>query len=244
MSARGPDTARTPDEELLELPAARTTDATRIARMAGELAAGFATLSSLDRAVSVFGSARTREGTPAWEQARELGRRLGEAGFAVVTGGGGGAMGAANHGAREAGAVSVGLTIDLPFEHADGRDLDVPLHFHYFFTRKVMFVRYSQGFVVLPGGFGTLDELGEVLTLVQTGKSRKIPVILVGGDFWRGLLAWMEDKLVGEGMIAPTDMNLMQVIEEPDAIVEAIFKFYENRGFVPTREEREKMLNL
>ena len=98
--------------------------------------------------------------------------------------------------------------------------------------------------MILPGGFGTLDELGEVLTLVQTGKSRKIPVILVGGDFWRGLLAWMEDKLVGEGMIASADMQLMQVIEEPEAIVEAIFKFYENRGFVPTREEREKMLNL
>ena len=108
----------------------------------------------------------------------------------------------------------------------------------------MMFVRFASAYVIMPGGFGTLDELGEVLTLVQTGKSRKIPVILVGGEFWRGLLSWMEDKLVGEGMIAAADMQLMQVIEEPEAIVEAIFAFYENRGFVPTREEREKMLNL
>jgi uncharacterized protein (TIGR00730 family) len=222
VSARGPDTARTPDEELLELPGARTTDATRIARMAGELATGFATLSSLDRAVSVFGSARTGEGTPEWEQARELGRRLGEAGFAVVTGGGGGAMGAANHGAREAGAVSVGLTIDLPFEHADGRDLDVPLHFHYFFTRKVMFVRYSQGFVVLPGGFGTLDELFELVTLMQTGKIRHSPVVLVDSGYWAPLIAWLRDTVAAEGMIGPNDLDLMRVCDDLGEVVEIV----------------------
>jgi uncharacterized protein (TIGR00730 family) len=222
VSARGPEAARTPDEELLELPAPRTTDATRIARMAGELATGFATLSSLNRAVSVFGSARTREGTPEWEQARELGRRLGEAGFAVVTGGGGGAMGAANHGAREAGAVSVGLTIDLPFEHADERDLDVPLHFHYFFTRKVMFVRYSQGFVVLPGGFGTLDELFELVTLMQTGKIRHSPVVLVDSAYWAPLIAWLRETVGAEGKIGPDDLDLMRVCDDVGEVVEIV----------------------
>jgi uncharacterized protein (TIGR00730 family) len=222
VSARGHDRARTPDEELLELPAPRTTDATRIARMAGELAAGFATLSSLHRAVSVFGSARTREGSPEWERARELGRRLGAAGFAVVTGGGAGSMGAANRGAREAGAISVGLTIDLPFEHADERELDVPLHFHYFFTRKVMFVRYSQGFVVLPGGFGTLDELFELVTLMQTDKIRHSPVVLVDTAYWAPLLAWLRDTVAVEGNIDEADLDLLRICDDLGEVVEIV----------------------
>ncbi len=139
---------------------------------------------------------------------------------------------------------SIGLNIMLPFEPSGNEHQDVSVDFRYFFARKMMFVRFASAYVILPGGFGTLDELGEVLTLVQTGKSRKIPIILVGGDFWAGLLAWMRDKLAGEGMIAEKDLDLIQVIEEPEAIVEAIFKFYEGRGFAPTRAEREKMLNL
>ena len=153
-------------------------------------------------------------------------------------------MHAANEGAHGGSSPAIGLNILLPHEKSGNPFQDISVDFRYFFARKMMFVRFASAYVILPGGFGTLDELGEVLTLVQTGKSRRIPVILVGGDFWRGLLAWMEDKLVGEGMIDAADMDLMQVIDEPDAIVEAIFKFYENRGFVPTREEREKMLNL
>jgi uncharacterized protein (TIGR00730 family) len=138
----------------------------------------------------------------------------------------------------------VGLNILLPHERGGNAYQDVSFDFRYFFARKMMFVRFASAYVILPGGFGTLDELGEVLTLVQTGKTRKIPIILVGGEFWRGLVDWMRDKLVGEGMISGEDMNLLQIIEEPEAIVEAIFKFYEGRGFAPTRAEREKMLNL
>ncbi len=195
-------------------------------------------------AVSVFGSARIEAGHPYYEKTREIARRLSDAGFAVISGGGPGIMRAANEGAHGGSAPAVGLNIMLPHEPSGNEHQDVSVDFRYFFARKMMFVRFASAYVILPGGFGTLDELSEVLTLVQTGKSRRIPVILVGGDFWRGLLAWMADKLVGEGMIGARDMELMQVIEEPAEIVEAIFKFYESRGFVPSREEREKMLNL
>ena len=153
-------------------------------------------------------------------------------------------MEAANKGACGGRSPAIGLNIMLPFEQSGNEYQDVSIDFRYFFARKMMFVRFASAYVILPGGFGTLDELGEVLTLVQTGKSRKIPIILVGGDFWRGLVDWMRDKLVGEGMIGSEDMNLLHIIEEPEAIVEAIFKFYEGRGFAPTRAEREKMLNL
>lgn len=132
----------------------------------------------------------------------------------------------------------------LPLEQTGNPFQDVGINFRYFFARKMMFVRFASAYVVLPGGFGTIDELTECLTLVQTGKSRKIPIILVGSEFWRGLLDWMRDKLVGEGMIAAGDLDLMRVIEEPEAIVEAIFDYYESRGFQPTRSERDKMLNL
>jgi uncharacterized protein (TIGR00730 family) len=229
VSPSGPRAARTPDEELLDRPAARTTDATRIARMAGELATGFATLSALDRAVSVFGSARTPTGSPEYETARLLGHRLGDAGFSVVTGGGPGAMEAVNQGAREAGAPSVGLTIDLPFETSDNPYLDVPLNFHYFFTRKVMFVRYAHGFVVLPGGFGTLDELFELLTLLQTGKIRNAPVVLVGTAFWGPLVDWLRATVAGEGKIGAGDLELLRVCDDLDEVV-AIVQGAERSG--------------
>jgi uncharacterized protein (TIGR00730 family) len=153
-------------------------------------------------------------------------------------------MHAFNEGAHGGTAPAVGLNILLPFEERANPYQDVSVEFRYFFTRKMMFARLASAYVIMPGGFGTLDELGEVLTLVQTGKSRRIPVILVGGEFWKGLIDWMKDKMVGEGMIAADDMRLMQLIDEPQAIVDAIFAFYETKGFVPTREEREKMLNL
>jgi len=153
-------------------------------------------------------------------------------------------MEAANRGAFAGKSPAIGLNILLPHEPCGNAIQDVSFDFRYFFARKMMFVRFASAYVVLPGGFGTIDELSECLTLVQTGKSRRIPIILVGGEFWGGLLDWMRDKLVGENMCDPTDLDLMKVIEEPEAIVEAIFDFYETRGFQPTREERNKMLNL
>lgn len=195
-------------------------------------------------AVSMFGSARIGEGHPYYESACTIARKLSDAGFAVVSGGGPGLMEAANRGAHAGRAPSVGLNINLPQEKGDRSAQDVSLDFLYFFSRKMMFVRFASAYVVLPGGFGTLDELSECLTLVQTGKARRIPIILVGSSFWRGLIDWMGTKLVGEGMVGERDLDLMQTIDDPDAIVEAIFRFYEGRGFQPTQEERQRMLNL
>jgi uncharacterized protein (TIGR00730 family) len=195
-------------------------------------------------AVSMFGSARIKPGHAYYEKTQRIARLLSDAGFSVISGGGPGLMEAANKGAHGGRSPAIGLNIMLPFEQSGNDYQDVSIDFRYFFARKMMFVRFASAYVILPGGFGTLDELGEVLTLVQTGKSRKIPIILVGGEVWRGLIDWMRDKLVGEGMINGEDMDLVQSIEEPEAIVEAIFKFYEGRGFAPTRAEREKMLNL
>jgi uncharacterized protein (TIGR00730 family) len=219
-------------------------EAWRVLAIMAEFAIATERLRGIRPAVSVFGSARIEAGHPYYEKTKEIARRLSDAGFAVISGGGPGIMHAANEGAYGGPGPAVGLNILLPHEQTGNEHQDIAVDFRYFFARKMMFVRFASAYVIMPGGFGTLDELSEVLTLVQTGKSRRIPVILVGGDFWRGLLAWMEDKLVGEGMVDAQDMGLMQVIEEPDEIVEAIFKFYESRGFVPSREEREKMLNL
>ncbi len=219
-------------------------EAWRVLGIMAEFAIATERLRGIRPAVSMFGSARIKPDHPYYEKTKRIARLLSDAGFSVISGGGPGLMRAANEGAHGGAAPSIGLNITLPFETGGNEYQDISYDFRYFFTRKMMFVRFASAYVILPGGFGTLDELGEVLTLVQTGKSRRIPVILVGGEFWRGLVAWMEDKLVGEGMIGADDMKLMEVIEEPEAIVEAIFRFYENRGFVPTREEREKMLNL
>jgi uncharacterized protein (TIGR00730 family) len=217
----------TPDEELIGAQEAAVaheiTDATRVERMAAELDMGFFELSDLHRAVSVFGSARRPPGSPAYELAREVGRRLGAAGFAVITGGGPGAMEAANRGAREAGALSIGLNIDLPFEHAHAKQwLDRSLDFHYFFTRKVMFVRYANAFVVLPGGYGTFDELFEALCLIQTEKIRHFPIVLVGTAYWCGLIDWLRDTAAAEGMISPGDLDLLQVTDDLDLVVETV----------------------
>ncbi|CAN5152480.1 TIGR00730 family Rossman fold protein [soil metagenome] len=189
-------------------------------------------LSELRPAVSMFGSARTTTTDPNYLLAIDIARRLSDEGFAVISGGGPGIMEAANKGAFEGKSSSVGLNIELPREQHGNPWQDISLSFRHFFSRKVAFVKYADAYVVLPGGFGTLDELTEVLTLIQTGKSRRIPVILVGTHFWRGLIEWFQTQLVGDGMIAAADMNLFQVIDEPANVVEAIFAFYEARNIV------------
>jgi uncharacterized protein (TIGR00730 family) len=220
-----PDAIRpaTPDEELLgaERPAVVTerTEEERLDRIRRELVRGYEALGGLGRAVSVFGSARTPADHPDHALARETARRLGEAGFAVITGGGPGIMEAANRGAKEAGATSVGLNIDLPFEQGPNPYQDIALRFHYFFTRKVMFVRFATAFVVFPGGFGTLDELFEALVLIQTNKIRHFPVILVRPSFWDGMTDWMRERLVADGMIAPSDLDLLTVTDDPEEVV-------------------------
>jgi hypothetical protein len=201
-------------------------------------------LSEIRPAVSIFGSARTLPGAPVYDLTIEIARKLSDAGFAVISGGGPGIMEAANRGAFEGASPSVGLNIELPFEQHGNAYQDISLRFRHFFARKVAFVKYAAAYVVMPGGFGTLDELSEALTLMQTGKGKPMPIVLVGTRFWSGLLDWMRERLVGEGMIAPEDMDLVQVIEEPEAVVDAIFAFYEGRGFQPTQAERQKMLNL
>jgi len=213
----------TTDEELLgaqsAVVATEQTEDQRLARIHDEFAKGFAALAGITRGVSIFGSARVREDDPGYALARDIGRRLGERGFAVITGGGPGIMEAANRGARDAGACSVGLNIELPFEQGPNPYQDIALMFHFFFARKVMFVRYATAFVVFPGGFGTLDELFEALVLIQTRKIREFPVVMVDTGYWDGLFAWMRERLVGDGMIAPEDIDLMRCTDDPDEVV-------------------------
>ena len=219
-------------------------EAWRVLGIMSEFTVATERLRGIKPAVSMFGSARIVADHPYYEKTRTIANRLSDAGFSVISGGGPGLMEAANKGAFAGRSPAIGLNILLPKEQQGNAFQDVSVNFRYFFARKMMFVRFASAYVVLPGGFGTIDELSECLTLVQTGKSRRIPIILVGTSFWTGLIEWMRSSLVGEGMIAPEDMQLMQLIDEPDAIVEAIFEFYEGRGFQPTHEERQKMLNL
>ena len=198
------------------------TDESRVERMRVELAAGFRALSGVQNAISIFGSARTPEDAPYYRLARTVAHTLGDAGFTVITGGGPGLMEAANRGARDAGVLSVGLNIELPFEQGVNPYVDLPLEFHYFFTRKVMFVRYASAFVVLPGGFGTLDELFEALTLIQTAKVRHFPVVLMGSDYWSGLVGWVRERMLGEGMISPGDVDLLHLTDDPAEAVRLI----------------------
>jgi uncharacterized protein (TIGR00730 family) len=215
-----------PDDELLAAQLSTVlsehTDAQRVAAIAAELADGFSALAHIGCGVSCFGSARVTEDHPDYELARETGRRLGRAGFAVITGGGPGLMAAANRGAQEAPAVSVGLNIHLPVEQAPNPYQDVELHFEHFFARKVMFVRYAAAFVVFPGGLGTLDELMEALVLIQTRTIRHFPVVLVGSVFWEGLHDWMTTTLVERGMIAPGDLDLLAVTDDPEQAVRLV----------------------
>jgi uncharacterized protein (TIGR00730 family) len=201
-------------------------------------------LAAIRPAVSIFGSARTEPGTPYYDLTEQIARRLSDSGFSVISGGGPGIMEAANKGAFHGKSPSVGLNIQLPHEQHSNAYQDISQTFRHFFARKYMFVKFASAYVVMPGGFGTLDELMEALTLVQTGKSRKIPIILVHEPFWRGLVDWFRDTLVREQMISPEDMNLIQVIDRPEDVVDAIFKHYETRGFAPSADEREMLLNL
>ena len=195
-------------------------------------------------AVSIFGSARARPDSAYFMLAQEIARKLSDAGFSVLSGGGPGIMEAANKGAYFGRSLAVGLNIDLPQEEASNVFQDVSQTFHHFFARKVMFVKFASAYVVMPGGFGTLDELMEALTLVQTGKTRRIPIILVHEPFWRGLIDWMRNTLIAEGMIDSNDMNLITIVNDPDDVVKAIFDHYETRGFEPSAREREIQLNL
>jgi uncharacterized protein (TIGR00730 family) len=192
----------------------------------------------------VFGSARVAAGTSYYQLAEETARLLSDAGFAVFSGGGPGLMEATNKGAFLGNGLAVGLNIDLPREQPSSRYQHISLRFKHFFARKVMFAKFASAYVVLPGGYGTLDELFEALTLVQTGKTRQMPIILVHEPFWRGLLDWMRSRLVEEGMIDENDVRLVQVCNEPQQVVDAIFAFYDKRGFEPSPAEREVMLNL
>ena len=201
-------------------------------------------LNSIKPAVSIFGSARTLPDHPYYKLTEQVSRQLSDAGFSVISGGGPGIMEAANKGAYFGESPSIGLNIQLPHEQNRNAYQDVSQTFRHFFARKYMFVKLATAYVVLPGGYGTLDELMEALTLVQTGKTRRMPIILVCSDFWRGMLDWLQNVLVAEGMIAPEDMELIQVIDEPTEVVDAIFKYYETRGFEPSAAEREVQLNL
>ncbi len=201
-------------------------------------------LSEVHPAVTIFGSARIAPENPLYQQCLDVSRRLSDAGFTVISGGGPGIMEAANKGAFEGLSSSVGLNIELPHEQRNNPWQNISIRFRHFFARKVAFVKYADAYVVFPGGFGTLDEFTEVLALIQTGKSRRIPVILVGSTFWKGLLDWLSHQLVGDGMIAESDLNIFQVMDESSHIVDAILSYYESRNIAPSEDERQKMLYL
>jgi uncharacterized protein (TIGR00730 family) len=214
-----PRDPRTADEEIIAAQEAAVrstlTDEDRLERITDELRMGFYALSGIGAAASFFGSARTTPDDPDYALARETARLVGESGLAVITGGGPGIMEAANRGARDVGACSIGLNIELPFEQGGNGYCDISLEFHYFFARKIMFVRYASGFVVFPGGYGTMDELFEALTLTQTGKITEFPVILVGSGYWSGLVDWLRERMLAEGNIGPDDLELFSVIDDP-----------------------------
>ncbi len=200
------------------------TDPWRVLRIQSEFVEGFGALAELGPAIGVFGSARTKPDDPYYAKAEELGRRLADAGFAVITGGGPGSMEAANKGASESGGVSVGLGIELPFESGLNEWVDVGVNFRYFFARKTMFVKYSLGFVALPGGLGTFDELFEALTLVQTQKVTSFPVVLIGVEYWSGLLAWLRDTVLADGKISQADLDMLKVTDDVDEAVAMMVK--------------------
>ncbi|MBO0329802.1 LOG family protein [[Muricauda] lutisoli] len=213
----------------------KTNDSWAIFKIMGEFVNGFEKMSVIGPCVSIFGSARVREGHPYYDLAVKISQRISEAGYGVITGGGPGIMEAGNKGANLAGGTSVGLNIDLPFEQHDNPfiDEDKSLDFDYFFVRKVMFVKYSQGFVVMPGGFGTLDEFFEALTLIQTHKIHTFPIILVGTEFWKGLMDWIKNTLVEAGNISPKDLDLIKLVDTEDEVVEIIDAFYKGRTLSP-----------
>jgi uncharacterized protein (TIGR00730 family) len=218
-------------EQLEESPAVAVgRESWRVFRIMGEFVEGFEELSRLGPAVTIFGSARTGSENPLYEQCVRTARLLGEAGFTIITGGGPGMMEAANKGAREAGVCSVGLNIELPFEQDVNAHADLKVHFRYFFVRKTMFVKYAQAFVIFPGGFGTLDELFESLTLIQTRKIKHFPVVLFGSEYWGGLLEWLRNTTEVAGNISPGDLELFKVTDSPEEAVEHVVKRYNHQA--------------
>jgi uncharacterized protein (TIGR00730 family) len=215
------------DRDRAQAAAFTHSDPWRIMRITGEFVTGFDALAGIGPAVTVFGSARTREGDPMYAAARDIGAALAKAGFATITGGGPGIMEAANRGAMGAGGISVGANIELPFEQGMNRYVNLPLNFRYFFVRKTMFVKYAEGFICFPGGFGTLDELFESLTLIQTGKLGVFPVVLFGAAYWQGLRDWIGATVLAEGKINPADLDLLTVTDDPAEAVEALVKTYQ-----------------
>ncbi len=196
----------------------------RLFRIMGEFVEGVEALHDIGPAVSIFGSARTPPDDPAYKRAVAVAAAFAREDFTVITGGGGGIMEAANKGAAEAGGTSVGLNINLPHEQTPNRYANIQLNFHYFFIRKVMFVKYAMAYVIMPGGFGTLDELFEAVTLIQTQRIRPLPVVLVGTDYWSGLVDWIHARLLDEEMISPEDIDILQVIDDPEEVVRAVKK--------------------
>lgn len=202
-------------------------DSWKIFKIMSEFVEGFQRMARVHPSVSIFGSARFKEDNPYYVMTEDLSKRLSDAGFAVVSGGGPGIMEAANKGAFAGRSESVGLNIELPHEQGGNGYQDISISFSYFFARKVMFVKYASAYVVMPGGFGTLDEFAEILTLVQTGKSRKVPIILMGSDFWTDLIEWFKSSLLPAGTINPEDLDLFKIIDDPQEVVDAIFSHYE-----------------
>ncbi|QDX81576.1 Rossman fold protein, TIGR00730 family [Denitratisoma sp. DHT3] len=242
MSAK--DKLPSPFERPSAAPTSNAREAWRVFGIMAEFVEATDRLAQVRPAVSIFGSARVAPESEYYQLTEKIARLLSDAGFSVISGGGPGIMEAANKGAFDGKSVSIGLNIQLPMEQKENRYQDISQTFRHFFARKYMFVKLASAYVVMPGGFGTLDELLEALTLIQTGKSPRIPMILVGSGFWGGLVDWFRDRLVAEGMIHPDDMNLLQVIDEPEAVVEAIFSHYERRGFAHLPAEHELLLNL
>ena len=230
---RGPAGRPTEDQKLLQRRASaefQGTDTWRALRILGEFVEGFDALANVGPAVSVFGSARVRRSDPQYRQARRLAARLVGEGFAIITGGGPGIMEAANRGARDAGGLSIGCNIELPFEQDVNPYVDLRIEFRYFFVRKTMFVKYAEAFVIFPGGMGTMDELFEALTLIQTGKIQHFPVVLMGHAYWDGLLDWMRETQLPAGAIAQADLDLLRVTDDPDEVVSIITAYAKANG--------------
>lgn len=216
-------------------------DTWRVFRIMSELVEGFEALSSIGPAVTIFGSARAEPGSIYYNKCLKVAESLAKKGFAVISGGGPGIMEAANKGAQNANGISVGLNIELPMEQTPNNFQDIRVEFRYFFVRKLMFVKYAVGYVIFPGGYGTLDELFEALTLIQTKKIRSFPVVLVGSDYWKGLIDWLKGTVLGMGAISPEDLDLMHIVDDPDAVTDIIIKRYKDRTSPFPQDRRERI---